>query len=251
VHPAGDRVRDGLSLVDMLQMFNYSRRSITITVAGRDPGRVCFRDGQIVHAEHTGLAGEPALRSILAMADGTLSTSALPEQLPRTVSREFREVLLDALRALDEADNEPTFDEAELDLLLHEHDEPTVTAAAPTAGPDHSHVLARMRQIEGYIAACLVLSANGGVLSHDGTLDLRPAAPITAGLMRQKQKTISNMGLDDEAEELLITYGHQYHLLRSLHSEVPAFVHLVLDRQSSNPAMAKLALASVVRSLDL
>lgn len=243
----------GLSLVDMLQMFNYSRKSISITVSGREPGVIHFREGQVIHVEHAGLVGEAALRSILAKPAGTLSTSALPAQLERSVLRDFREVLLDALRAIDESESVAnSFTEGELDLgALDEMDEPdTDVGATPEATP-HAHVLQRMRQIEGYIAACLVLSTNGGVLSYDGSLDLRPAAQLTASIIRLNQKTITNMGLEDEAEDVLITSAHQYHLLRLLNSEVPAFVHLVLDRQYANPAMAKLALASVVRSLDL
>jgi len=93
----------GLSLVDMLQMFNFGRRSVTVTVAGRNPGRLHLRDGQIIHAEHHGVTGEAAVRSILAMPAGTLSTGALPASIALTITRDFREVLLDALREVDEA----------------------------------------------------------------------------------------------------------------------------------------------------
>jgi hypothetical protein len=89
------------------------------------------------------------------------------------------------------------------------------------------------------------------VVSYDGELDLRPAARLSAEVIRKSQKTISDMGLDDETEDLLITATSQYHLLRRLHSEVPAFVYLVLDRKLANPSMAKLALASAVRCVEL
>ncbi len=59
------------------------------------------------------------------------------------------------------------------------------------------------------------------------------------------------MGLDDEAEDMLITATSQYHLLRRLHSDVPAFVYLVLDRRTANPSLAKMALASAVRCVEL
>jgi DNA-binding response OmpR family regulator len=241
----------GLSLVDMLQMFNYGRRSVTITVAGQSPGRLHLRDGQIVHVEHCGRVGETALQSILAVPAGTLSTSVLEEPVATTLTRDFRELLLDALRSIDESDEATSDDnvngnDIDLDFAIDE--------GVPS--PDHellphAEVLWRMRQIDGYIAACLVLSANGGVVGYHGSLDLRPAATSTAEVIRRNQRTIDDLGLDDEAEDLLITVTHQYHLLRSLHSDVPAFVHLVLDRSVANLAMAKLALASAVRSVDL
>jgi CheY-like chemotaxis protein len=241
----------GLSLVDMLQMYHYGRRSVTIAVEGSSPGRLHLRDGQIMHAEHQGLTGEAAVASILAMPAGTLGTTTLPSATPQSVTRGLQEVLLSALRELDEAtahahdgDDENAFDIA---FDLHADDD---VIAAKQALPPHALVLQRTREIEGYLAACMFLASNGGVVCFDGSIDLRPATSLTAEAMRRKQKTIDDMGMDDEAEDLLITSTNQYHLLRRLHSEVPAFIYLVLDRSRSNPILAKLALENAVRSLD-
>lgn len=244
----------GLSLVDMLQMFNYGRRSVSITVEGQSPGRLHLHEGQIVHVEHQGLGGESALRSILAMPAGTLSTSALCAT-ERTITRDFREVLLDALRALDEAEAAAVpGDDDDLDLGLDfQLDEATASHAEPAGGTKNpqERMLERLRDIEGYVAACLIMSANGGVLSCDGELDLRPGAAFVAELLRRSQQTIDDMGLLDEPEDVLITSAGQYHLLRQLRSHVPAFLHLVLDRKSANPAMAKRALAHAMGALEL
>jgi CheY-like chemotaxis protein len=238
----------GLSLVDMLQMYNYARRSVTIAVGGLHPGRLHFREGQIVHAEHQGLIGEAAVTSILGMPAGTLGTSALPARLAQTITRDFREVLLEALRAIDEASGHSD-DPDTIDIAFDIHGDDMVVAREP-AMPSHTLVLQRAREIEGYLAVCMFLASNGGVVCFDGRIDLRPAARLTADAMRRKQKTIDDMGIDDEAEDLLLTSTHQYHLLRRLHSEVPAFIYLVLDRERSNPNMARLELDHAVRSLD-
>jgi CheY-like chemotaxis protein len=248
----------GLSLVDMLQMYHFGRRSVTIAVEGTSPGRLHLRDGQIVHAEHQGLRGEAAVASILAMPAGTLGTTALPSLVPQTVTRDLQEVLLGALRSIDETsaghahapDREfDTDDNDALDFTFDDHTDDAMAAAKATL-PPHTLVLQRTREIDGYLAACMFLASNGGVVCFDGSIDLRPATSLTAEAMRRKQKTIDAMGIDDEAEDLLITCTNQYHLLRRLHSEVPAFIYLVLDRTRSNPMMAKLALENAVRSLD-
>jgi DNA-binding response OmpR family regulator len=247
----------GLSLIDMLQMFNYGRRSVSIDVSGESPGRLHVEGGQIIHVEHEGRVGEAALKSILAMPAGTLSTSALCDVAERSITRDFREVLLDALREMDEDDAAIDTLGEELDRALDLVDSSLGASGhepAPAASPGrtaHDEVLQRMREIDGYVAACLVLSGTGGVLSYDGSLDLRPVARLSAEVIRHNQKTIHDMGLDDEAEDLLITATHQYHLLRRLHSDVPAFVYLVLDRSLANPALAKMALASAVRCVEL
>jgi len=265
----------GLSLIDMLQMFNFGRRSVTVSVSGKYPGRLHLRDGQIVHAEHHTRSGEDAVRSILAMPAGMLSTSALPVSFATTVTRDFREVLLDALRDADEVaasadDAEDPFD-FDIQFDVHESILPpqAILAAVGVVGPSAQkpppvqdvpsalraesaspeRMLAMTREIEGYVASCLVLSSNGAVVCFDGTIDLRPVAPITADIMRRKQQTITDMGMDDEAEDMLITSTNQYHLIRNLPSDLPAFIYLVLDRARSNPMLAKLALSNAVRSL--
>ena len=91
----------GISLVDTLQMFHYSRRSISVRLLGAAGAAIHLRDGQLVHAEHGLLRGEEALATILKMPAGSLQTSAL-EAVPQTIFKDFQAVLLDQLRQLDE-----------------------------------------------------------------------------------------------------------------------------------------------------
>jgi CheY-like chemotaxis protein len=233
----------GLSLVDMLQMFNYGRRSVTIAVAVQSPGRLHMLDGPIVHVEHQGRVGEAALISLLSMSGGTLGTSALSPLVERSVVRDFREVLFDALRSIDEAKGLASSPAPDLDLAFAED----ASSVPPAVMAPHALVVERIRAIEGYIAGCVVLSDNGGVLVYDGRIDLRPAAPFSAAIMRQSMKMIVDMGFEDQTEDVLFTDTAKYHLLRSLPSDVPAFVHVVLDRNLTTPVMARLALASAVR----
>src|SRR6185369_15565594 len=113
-------------------------------------GRLHLRDGQIVHIEHQGLVGESALVSLLSMSGGTLSTSALLASVERTVTRDFREVLFDALRSIDEASGLAASSPGELDLVLG-LDEALSPPATEVLAP-HALVLERIRTIEGYIA---------------------------------------------------------------------------------------------------
>jgi ActR/RegA family two-component response regulator len=276
----------GLSLIDVLQMFNLARRSIAISVSGQSPGQLFFRDGQLVHAEHHGRIGEGALASILAMAAGSLSTSVVPETIPQSIQRDFRQVLFDALRFVDEtlADNDlddvldhavasastlpvieprPTLDLAparprqaspvELSLLDEDEGEADLQGEADLEGEaDNSRgaraVLDCVRTIDGYVAACLILSDSGKIIAHDGQMDLRPAANLTAALVRHNSNTISALTVNDETEDVLITATTQYHLLRAIDTAAPTFVHVVLDRRTASPAMAKLTLATAVRA---
>lgn len=91
----------GISLIDTLQMFHYSRRSLSVRFLGNLGATLHMRDGQLLHAEHGGLRGEQALAAILRMPAGSLQTFAL-EPVPQTIFKDFQAVLLDQLRQLDE-----------------------------------------------------------------------------------------------------------------------------------------------------
>jgi CheY-like chemotaxis protein len=235
----------GLSLVDMLQMYNYARRSVTIAVSGPRPGRMHLREGQLVHAEHQGKSGEVALTTILAMSAGTLCTTPLPPHPPETITRDFRHVLLDALRSIDETSAGGNDDLDDLTFDLDSDELPQ-----PSRSPAHVMLLQRTRKIDGYLGSCLFLAATGGVICFDGNLDLRPAAQHTAEALRRKQQSIDEMGLDDDAEDVIVTSTSQYHLLRRVHSDMPAYIYLVLDRDRSNPHLAMLELEIAERSLS-
>jgi len=92
----------GLGLVDMLQMFHFSNKSVVISLEGGQRGRVFMERGQIIHAEHGPLAGERALISLLGLPAGSLRTASFHPPLQTTIDRLFDAVLLDSLRALDE-----------------------------------------------------------------------------------------------------------------------------------------------------
>lgn len=103
----------GLSLIDLLQMMHFARRSVTITVRGPTSGQIYLQDGEIIEAESGGMKGEEALRTILANPSGAIHTSVLAPR-PRNIMRDFEGLLLDALRQIDEkgAESESSFDMA-------------------------------------------------------------------------------------------------------------------------------------------
>jgi CheY-like chemotaxis protein len=101
----------GLSLIDLLQMMHFARRSVTIAVRGPTSGQIYLQDGQIIDAESGGITGEEALRTILANPSGAIHTSVLAPRA-RKINRDFEGLLLDALRQIDEkgAESESSFD---------------------------------------------------------------------------------------------------------------------------------------------
>jgi predicted regulator of Ras-like GTPase activity (Roadblock/LC7/MglB family) len=113
--------------------------------------------------------------------------------------------------------------------------------------------LAKLNQIDGFVGAALVDSESGMLLGSDGggPVNLEVAAAGNTEVVRAKRKTMSNLNLKDQLEDMLITLGRQYHLIRPLRSRSTLFFYVVLDRTRANLAMARIALADVEKDLQV
>ncbi|WP_213547011.1 hypothetical protein [Vannielia litorea] len=69
--------------------------------------------------------------------------------------------------------------------------------------------------------------------------------------MRAKNAAMQALGLDDHIEDILITLGTQYHLIRPLESNPAVFVNVAVDRKSANLGMARLTVKNVEGKLKV
>ncbi|MCB5181018.1 hypothetical protein [Streptomyces antimicrobicus] len=110
--------------------------------------------------------------------------------------------------------------------------------------------------IEGAIGAALVDYTSGmalGTLGGGKDLDLTVAAAGNTDVVRAKVRTMEMLGLNDEIEDILITLGSQYHLIRLLRSRGSQglFLYLALDKQRANLAMARHQLKKIEAELEV
>ena len=114
--------------------------------------------------------------------------------------------------------------------------------------------LGKLMGIDGAMGTCIVDSNSGMMLGADGGnagLNLEVAAAGNTEVVRAKRKTMKALGLKDDIEDILITLGKQYHLIRPVAAADGLFVYLVLDRSRSNLAMARHNLAGIEQQLTV
>lgn len=112
--------------------------------------------------------------------------------------------------------------------------------------------LSPLSGIDGFVGAALVDSDSGMALAKlgGGGIDLDLAASGNAEVVKSKRRVASALKLNDTIEDILITLGRAYHLIRPLERNETLFLYVVLDRAKSNLALSRHELKSFEQSLD-
>ena len=110
---------------------------------------------------------------------------------------------------------------------------------------DAETALKEAMSIDGALGAALVDWGSGmslGVLGGGKYLDLEVAAAGNTEVIRANMRVMGSLNLDDTIDDILITLGKQYHVIRLLRrpdADAGLFLYLVLDRAKSNLALAR------------
>ncbi|MGC5015327.1 hypothetical protein ACLQ2R_31595 [Streptosporangium sp. DT93] len=116
--------------------------------------------------------------------------------------------------------------------------------------------LKEMMAIDGAIGAVIVDYGSGmalGALGGSKDLDLQVAAAGNTEVVKAKMRTMESLGLKDGIEDILITLGTQYHVIRPLTGRggKGLFLYLALDRNRSNLALARHTLRSIEEKIEV
>lgn len=104
--------------------------------------------------------------------------------------------------------------------------------------------------LDGAMCVAIVDSSSGMILGQGGSgVDLEIAAAGNTEVVRAKMKTMKGLGLNDVIEDILITLGKQYHIIRPMTRKEGLFIYVVLDKTKSNLALARRKVQDVEKEL--
>ncbi len=269
------------TLADLLQLHAAAGAAGVLTVrAGGLRGEVWFEAGQIVHARTAAKTGVEAFHDIARWPHGSFAWRARRPEA-RTIEAAAPTLLLEAYRGWGDArrSSEDLWDDAPSGRAAWGDPEtsPVATSTWPpaplpftpsplTQSPpvndaretdtmnNINEILSRLQSIDGFIGACLVDSDSGmtlGIVGGGAALNLEVAAAGNTEVVRSKRKAMRALNLKDEIEDILITLGKQYHLMRPLRSRPGVFFYLAVERARANLAMARMTLADAEKDLNL
>jgi predicted regulator of Ras-like GTPase activity (Roadblock/LC7/MglB family) len=111
--------------------------------------------------------------------------------------------------------------------------------------------LEELMKIDGAQCAAVVDSSSGMMLGNIGTgVDMEIAAAGNTEVVRAKLKTMKALGIKESIEDILITLGSAYHIIRPMVSQEGVFVYTVLDKSRANLAMARRKIMEVEKNME-
>jgi predicted regulator of Ras-like GTPase activity (Roadblock/LC7/MglB family) len=104
--------------------------------------------------------------------------------------------------------------------------------------------------IDGAMVAALVDADSGMILGSAGSgLDIELAAAGNCDVVRAKLKIMKSLNLNDTIEDMLITLGKQYHILRPTEKYEAMFIYVVLEKSKANLGLARRQVLVLERQL--
>ena len=102
-------------------------------------------------------------------------------------------------------------------------------------------IINELLRTDGAMAAAVVDYSSGMLLAGAGTssMDLEIAAAGNTEVVRATMKTMKLLDLKDSIDDILITLGEHYHLIRPIAKMDGLFLYFVLAKDKSNLALAR------------
>lgn len=144
--------------------------------------------------------------------------------------------------------------EVEVDLYARTGEHPVVPSSESVMANNINEVLNELSNVEGFIAAAIADSNSGMALGKAGggaSFNIELAAAANTDVVKAKLRAMKSLKLDEGIEDMLITLGSQYHLIRPLKKRPEVFFYVALDRRRANLAVARFALADAEEKVVL
>lgn len=274
----------GITLFGFLQLLQIERKTCSLEVkSGEKIGVLYFSAGELFNATFNQMEGEEAAYKILSWENTEIHINNAVKKEKKRIEIPLNNLLMNAVQQKDEdsldgtkiAQDDNEFPIPVMPLNQDQHsfqddevwnpkteieglsadwiDNLNLTATIEEINMANVNAtLDGLMKIDGALAAAVVDAKSGMALGTIGSgVNLEVAAAGNSEVIRAKEKVMNNLGLRDKIEDILISLGQQYHLLRPLATTQNLFIYLVLNREKSNLAMARHKLNESERDLEV
>jgi CheY-like chemotaxis protein len=246
----------GVTLAGFVQLLEMEHQTCALRVVSADGvGTLVFEHGKLADAWTGERAGDAAALSILRFKDCTLDVVGALRPDVQRVTQPLSYLLLESARMADEEHPEHVAGQWELFSLGVPGETVPEAVATPATEEkkettaDVAEMLRAAMEIDGALGAALADAESGRTLGTAGggpSFDVEVAAAGNTQVLRAEVRLLQGLGLPHALEDILITLGEQYHLIRPLADGGSSlFLYLVIDRKLGNLGLARRRLGKV------
>jgi DNA-binding response OmpR family regulator/predicted regulator of Ras-like GTPase activity (Roadblock/LC7/MglB family) len=216
-----DRALEGtlrmMSLASIIQI-NCEERNLarlTLNHLGRE-GRVFFKDGEVIHAEIGGIAGEEAIYALLRWEDGNFKLRMGVEPPQRSINKPWSGILLEGMRRIDEST-------AEWNVEWEEDESP-----AEDDHPVQERIIKAISNIRD-VDEALISSLDGTVIAQESNSDLERNL-VLSGIIHEQAELIGGFLEGGEFDRAVLTGAdHRFYV----QNKDELLINLILSKRSS------------------
>jgi hypothetical protein len=131
---------------------------------------------------------------------------------------------------------------------------PTSTLSGEHSMSNIKTSLDEIMTLDGAIAGAIVDWESGltlGTIGGGPTFDVELAASGNTSVVKAKMTVMRALGIKGDIEDILITLGDQYHLIRPLTSNTSLFVYVAIDKTRGNLGLARHKVRQIESALKL
>ena len=235
--------RTSLSLKGFAQFVARQHKSGALEVRSYElTGCLHFVSGLLIEATAGELRGEAAALEIFSWDDVVLHFAARAQSPPPSIERPLAELAAEAARRKDKATQPVKLWTRDAVMAWGSEELTTEDPLKEIEMADVKESLSAAMSIDGALGAALVDYTSGmclGMAGGSNMLNMEVAAAGNTAVVRSKMKVMKDLGLKDAIEDILISLGRQYHIIRPLRKAPNLFLYLATDRERSNLALAR------------
>lgn len=256
------------TLFTLLQSFEMEKKSCLLQVSSKEGEAFLYLfSGKIVDALYEDCEGEEAVHKILFWENVKMEIrDIVRKEQTRTniINKPLSVLFMEASRVNTQNNLQKLSSKPNLSLVQGSDNVEKLPTIKEKVNKELSNIqeeihmgninecLSDLMKVDGAMAASVVDAKSGMALGTIGTgINLEVAAAGNSEVFKSKLKTMHNLGLKDKIEDILITLGQQYHLIRPLATAPNLFIYFVLNRAQSNLAMARYKLSELEGRLEV
>lgn len=245
---------ESIDLITVMQIINMEKKTsaLEVDVDGRK-GSIYFVDGEIVHAEFSGLEGEHAIMKMITLAPGNIAVKKAQEKVRRSMQVPFVQYIVDIMRIIDEIRRDRGLEPGQ---PLESPDYPeqqknqNQTNTKEELQMAINEILKQLTDVKGYLGAG-VFTPQGELL--EGTAEIsgihfEQAGSLIHDSLSESSKMCSEIGFGKL--DMLQLYTEMGIIFAVCREDGNIHFHTILViKTDGNIAMAKLKLKKVVDAL--